>query len=181
MKKKIIAVILCSYSLFAQVDKGRVSLIFDDEKIDVPVTSISINKDENVRIGFRAEKNDSVHSKWISMELTLSKFSTDEDVSHFQSLRIQVQSSSKTNTQKKSFILNYEKGNIQVQLYNNGDVINWTAQNMVKFQMDIGDIKYDGNELKVTGTFSVDVNKFSQDNKIRAEAHIKDGKFEIVL
>ena len=76
MKKIIIAVILCSYSLFAQVDKGRVSLIFDDEKIDIPVTSISINKDENVRIGFRAEKNDSVHSKWISMELTLSKFST---------------------------------------------------------------------------------------------------------
>ena len=181
MKNLIIAIILCSCSLIAQVNKGRVSLIFDDEKIDIPVTSINIYKDENVRIGFRAENSDSARAEWVSIELTFSKLSTDENVSHFQNLRIQVQSSSKNNVQKKSFILNYEKDDIQVQLYNNGDIINWTAQNSVKFQMDIGDIKYDGKELKISGTFSVNVNKLSDGNKIKAEAHIKDGKFEIVL
>jgi len=60
MKKLIILVLVTGSLIFAQENsKGRISLVFNGEKIDLPIRNVTVMKQNNILISIRAEYNDS--------------------------------------------------------------------------------------------------------------------------
>lgn len=182
MKKLLIIVIISAAYVFGQSNKGNISLVFNDEKFDIPIRYISINKDDNIRVSIRAEQNDSLAAKWISMELTFSNLAGGKNVAQPKGVMLQIQSSTKYGEKRKSFMLNYgNKNDVQIELYDHGDRFSFTANKSFEFVMNVEDISYKENQLRISGKFSVNIYKKSEKDEIKVDSSIKDGKFEIIL
>ena len=72
MKKIISLVIFLIALIFAQAgNNGNVNLIFNNESIDLPVTSVSLVKANGLHLNFKAENNNSDVQQKITFEFGL--------------------------------------------------------------------------------------------------------------
>lgn len=182
MKKLVMLIVLVAMPLFAQVNRGRISLTFNGEKFDLPINSIMIRKENEIVVSARAEKNDSTGQQFISMELPFKDFNRANLAMSIKEseLRIQIVSRMTTDKIEKRFNFNYGPKNAMVEYFYGLEKVNWQYPSM-NVRIDASKIEYTGSELRIEGTFNgkYKSNMPSQESKTIVE--IKDGYFEIIL
>ena len=184
MKKILVVLFLLSVCLFPQENKGRISLTFNDEKIDLAINTITLRKENHILISVRAEQNDSISQKMVAIELGFKKLTSDEKEGlDGEGIRMQIDTRDKSKEEGKSFIFRYPplgEEDASYGVYNKGERMTWSV-NSISMKLNIKEVNFSNGLLKIIGEFS-GIFKSALDGKTRKEvAEIKDGVFEIII
>jgi len=79
MKGIILGLILLTITTGGkESNKGKVSLIFNGEKIELPITTVSLIKEDVIVLSIRAEKNRDNIEQLVSFQIGFKKLSTED-------------------------------------------------------------------------------------------------------
>jgi hypothetical protein len=85
--------------LFAQQNnKGNISLVFNGEKIDLPIYRVSINKLDGITLNISAQQNDLQMHKKVALELKLKELSPNPDAEILEGTKIEIVTIDTTNS-----------------------------------------------------------------------------------
>ncbi len=182
MKKLVIVFLLAFVTVFPQQNKGKISLTFNGEVIELPINTLNIRKEDKIRISVRAEMSDSITQKMIALELGFKKLSSD-DKKGLEPYETRLQISSRNNVEYsgKEFMLNLSNdGEGRYGIYKKGERVTWEITKL-SMKLSVKRIGLENDELKIVGEFSGTFQSLL-DGALRKDiAEIKDGKFEIIL
>lgn len=188
MKRILVIIFIAVSALYAQDNnKGRISFIFNDEKIDLPFTSVFLQYENKILISARAEYNDSTLQETVAVELGFKKLSPEKSARSFP-IKFDINIRDNANKTGKYLSLRYDDNGLEsgnekndfanYGVYNKGEKVNWDI-NTLHLSFDVTNVIYTGKELKITGNFS---GTFSSTLAPKGQvAEIKDGKFEIII
>jgi hypothetical protein len=180
MKKIITILFIITLPLLAQGNKGRISLVYNEEKFDLPITQIVVRKENSLMISVRAERSDSLGLQSVSLEFSLSSLAKDEKVSSQVEPRLAISSQVGKDRYGKRFTFNYGPKDAAIEMYYGNDRLNWSSPSF-QFKFDAVDITHSNEGLKIKGSFSGKFISTPQGIQSKTMAEIKDGKFEIIL
>lgn len=108
MKNIFVAILLLSSVVLAQENyKGKISLIFNDEKIELPINVVTLRKENKVLISIRAERNSEEVQQLISLQWEFKKLSTDDkDLSVYDAFLLNVINNGKDKKEELRFRMN---------------------------------------------------------------------------
>ena len=99
MNKVCLLVLFLIPILFAQQNnKGNISLVFNDEKIDLPINRVSINKLNGITLNISAQQNDLQMHKKVALELKLKELSPNPDAEILEGTKIEIVTIDTTNS-----------------------------------------------------------------------------------
>jgi len=182
MKKLVIVFLLAFVTVFPQQNKGKISLTFNGEVIELPINTLTLRKEDKILISVRAEQNDSITQKMIALELRFKKLSAEENKGlEGYGTRLQISSRNNVEHSGREFMLNLSNdGEGRYGIYKKGERVSWDITNLqMKFSMK--KISYENDKLIIVGEFSGNFQS-KLDGTLRKDiAEIKDGKFEIII
>lgn len=188
MKKVFFLISFIASCMFAQHStKGNISMIFNSEKIDLPIITILIHKDNGILLSIEAEKQDSIIQQMVTLEIGLKELSSGSNVEILEDTKIEISTrDKKTNSGKElSFWFNTQsaddKGKPEVAYYSvyiKGERMSWEI-NSISMKIDIEDIQYKNGALYINGEFDGTFKSTLASEGQAAE--IKDCIFEIII
>lgn len=180
MKRIILILFITTLPLFAQNNKGRISLIYNEERFDLPLTQVIVRKENTVLISIRAEKNDSLGQQSVSLEFPLESLTIEPKVISGDGIRLLISSQDRKSSYGKKFTFNLGPKDVAVEIYYGNERLNWSSPSF-QFKFDKVKITNTSEGLKITGSFSGKYNSGVNETQIKTVAEIKEGKFEIIL
>ncbi len=189
MKTVFLLIFFVASFLSAQnYNQGTISLVFNNEKISLPISSATIQKGKGILLKFEAEYKDSLIQQIVAIEIGLKKLSSKPDAETMEGTRIVIYTrDNKTNSGYDLSISfnDNESGNeknksesAQYGVYNKGEKVSWEI-NSVSMKIDITSIKYIDEKLHIigelNGTFK---STLAPEGQV---AKIEDCKFEIII
>lgn len=182
MKRIIFAFVLLGFcfTLSAQENyKGKVSLTFNGEKIELPINLVSLRKENKVLITIRAEKNDEQGQQLFSLEWEFKKLSSDDkDLSMYDAFLLNVVNNKEDEKDELlcRFINNAKDGGIIVKKGKQ-------TLNILSFSMkfNIESISFENFSIKIKGNLSFQARDTKSETPLEPISEIKDCKFEIVI
>lgn len=181
MKKIAVILFVITLPLLAQSNKGKISLMYNEEKFDLPITQIVIRKENNVLVSIRAERSDSSGLQSISLEFPIDNMAVDPKIST-DNLRLLISSQERKDAYGNGnrFIFNYGPKDAIIEIYYKNEKLNWSSPSF-QFRFDKIEITHSREGLKIKGSFSGKYISTPQGIQPKTMAEIKDGKFEIIL
>jgi hypothetical protein len=188
MKKLIIIIFISVITLFAQGNnKGRISFIFNGEKIDLPFTSVTLIKQDHIILNARAEHNVDNVQQMAALKIGFKKLASG-DSSLFPLIRININLRDNSKKTGNDLAIQYDHSGLtggngkneaaHYGVFNRGERVSWDI-NKMSLRFNITSVLYIDNELKISGSFS---GTFSSVIAPKGQVvEIKDGKFEIII
>ncbi len=183
MKKLFLLVLCLAPALFSQQNNnGTISLVFNGEKIALPINSVTIQKENGILLSIEAEQNDAEIQQSITLTIGLKELSSkpDAETSAGPGIEITTRNNSAESGKELSFKLD-EKENYEPPFYSvsNGQNKSIWKISSVSMKLNITDVKYVDGVLHLTGEYS---GKFKSTEAPEGEfAEIKDCRFEIII
>lgn len=189
MNKSIIVLLFLSFICYGQSDmKGRIHFTFAGEKYDLPISQVTLRKENNIFLSLIAEHNDSLASQRISIEIGFTQLSMD---SLSMSKGVKIEISTRNNVEAKGHELylsmndgyQFEKGKGDYTHYgyfNKGERVSWELTSVGMGFTKCG-LDYDGKVLKFCAGFDVDFRTTQNGVKDKVVAQLKDCFFNITL
>ena len=189
MKKVLLLVLFIVPFLSAQINtKGNISLVFNSEKINLPISTVSIQKDDGIILSIKAEKKDSIIQQMVTLELGFKELSSKPDAETLEGTRIDIITRNNTTNSGKELSIwfnNDQAGNEKNKseaayygVFNKGEKVSWEI-NSVSMKVNIISVQYIDGALHIigecNGTFK---STLAPEGQI---AEIKDCKFEIII
>ncbi len=172
MKKIALLIMLTTSLLIAQNNnKGRISLLFDGEKIDLPLKYVTLHKDDNVKISARGESNIDDLVQQISLEFALTNLGSREVMAEYTGIQINIKRGE------------YIRNSFSVR-GNNADFSSARERFSyvnVPTRFSIDQVRYEEGELKITGSFEGTYTIDEGKTKSASKTEIKEGRFEIII
>ncbi len=187
MKNLLIIILIGITSLFAQSkDNGRISFTLNGKKIDLPISSVTITKQNEISLSLRCELNNSKEQQMIGFDIALKELSTNSSAMLTEGTRININTRDKINQSgqdltvwfgmDKSENRSVEGQTANYSVFSNGQKANWQITSNT-FSLVITNIGYVKNQFKIEGKFS---GSFSSTIAPKGKvAEIENGKFEI--
>ncbi|MCB0753179.1 MAG: hypothetical protein KDC52_17030, partial [Ignavibacteriae bacterium] len=81
MKKYLVValILLCSMAYGEENYKGKISLIFNGEKIELPINIVTLKKENKILISIRAEQSNEEDQQLFKLEWEMDKLTTNDD------------------------------------------------------------------------------------------------------
>jgi hypothetical protein len=183
IKVFLLVLFLVPFLFPQQSNNGNISLVYNGEKINLPINTITIQKGNEILLSIKAVKNDSVIQQMVVLELGLKELSSEPDAETLRGTKIEISTRDNITGSGKelSFRFGDEKDKSDTAYYsvlNKGKKSSWRI-NSVSMKINITDVKYTGGVLHLTGectgTFK------STEAPEGQTAEIKDCRFEIVI
>ncbi len=184
MKKLFLLVLFLAPVLFSQQNNnGNISLVYNGEKIDLPINSITIQKENRIILSIKAEQKDENIQERVALDLGLKELSSEPDAETLEGIKIEISTRDNTTDSGKelSFRFGNEKENYGASFYgvsNRGKKSSWKI-NSVSMKINITDVKYINGVLHLTGEFSGTFKSSDAPEGLTAE--IKNCSFEIII
>ncbi len=181
MKKYLVValILLCSIAYAQENDKGKISLIFNGEKIELPISVITLKKEDKVLISVRAEQNNEKVQKLFNLEWEMNKLSTnDEDLTMTDAFLLNVVNNGEGKKDELSFRMNdnSEDGELFVQ---RGDKT-WNLTSMA-MKFNIENVSFENSSILIEGKLSFKARDAKSEDPMKSVSEIEDCKFEIVI
>ena len=175
MKYNIFAILLLSIifssSSYAD-DKGRISLTFNDAKIDLPVNSVVLRKENFIVLTARAELNNENIKQLISMEMSFNSLSKDS-VDVYDSFLIEVRNQGSAISSREVMIIRFEDNGDDGEVSYTKGSKSWNA-NAISLRFDVSKIDFLNDHLMIQGTFNVKIRSTESETPLIPVAEIKD-------
>jgi hypothetical protein len=180
MKNIIIALLFFSSIIIAQENyKGKVSFTFNDEKIELPIKTVSLRKENKVLISIRAEKNNGNVHQYFSLQWEFKKLSTDDkDLSMYDAFSLTVVNSNKSKKEKLQFRMNNNSND--GRLFVKKDNRTWDLTSFA-MRFEIENISFENSAITIKGSMSLKARDVKSKTPLEPVSEIKDCKFEIVI
>jgi hypothetical protein len=189
MKKLIILLFLITSFGFSQTNtKGRIHFTFEGEKYDLPISQVTLRKENNMYLSLVAEHNDSLSTQRIAIEIGFTQLSMDS-ISISKGVKIEINTRDNIEMTGHDLFLymndgmefEKNKGDITHYAYfTKGERVSWELTSVGMGFTKCG-LTYDGKELKVCGGFNIDFRTTLNGVKDKVVAQLKDCFFDIVL
>ena len=190
-KMKIVFLLIFFIAYFSSAqnyNQGTISLVFNDEKISLPISNVTIQKGKGILLRFEAEYNDSIVQQMVAIEIGLKKLSSKPDAETLEGTRIVIYTrDNKTNSGKDLSIwfndndFGNEKNKSEgahYGVYNKGEKVSWEI-NSVSMKIDITSIKYIDEALHIIGELNATFKStLAPEGQV---AKIDECKFEIII
>lgn len=181
MKKSfvIILILFCSISFAQENYKGKISLIFNGEKIELPINVVSLRKENKVLISIRAERNNEKVQQLISLEWEFKKLSTnDKDLSMYDAFLLNVVN----NVEGKKDELLFRMTNDA----NDGELVvkkGYRIWNLASFAMkfNIENVSFENSSILIKGNLSFKARDAKSKTPLEPISEIEDCEFEIII
>ena len=181
MKKYLITalILLCSIAYGEENYKGKISLIFNGEKIELPINVVTLKKENKILVSIRAQQINEKKQQLISLEWEFDKLTTnDEDLSIYDSFLLNVVNNSEDKKDELRFRMNNngEDGELFVQKGNR----TW---NLTSFAMkfNIENVSFENSSINIKGNLSLKARDAKSEAPMDPVSEIEDCKFEIVI
>jgi len=192
MKQLLIICLLFAVNAAAQnINKGKISLVFNGEKIALPISTVTIKKGKKILISTRAENNNEDIQQVVALDLTLDKLSLDNgDPLKADNFRLEIRTNKKvkyhngtTNNSGKSFRISLSDKNraLQFSLFDDGEKVTWINLRSVAIRLNITRIVFENNTFRISGEFSALLKSGFKSFSGKKIVTVKDGKFEIII
>lgn len=188
MKKALLLILFITPLLMAQQnDKGKISLVFNGEKMNLPISTISILKDDDILLSIKAEANDSILQQMMVLEFGIKELSSKAEAETLEGTRIEISTrDNKTSSGKElSFWLNSQSGKeinssgaAHFGVINKGEKVSWEI-NSVSLKFNIINIQYIEGALRINGELNGTFKSTSAPKG--QDAEIKNCKFEVII
>ena len=181
MKKYLIIalILLCSIAYAQESYKGKISLVFNGEKIELPINVITLKKEDKVLISVRAEQSNEEGKQLFKLEWEMNKLSTnDEDLTMTDAFLLNVVNNVEGKIDELRFRMdnNDEDGELFVQ---KGDRT-WNLTSMA-MKFNIGNVSFDNSSILIQGSLSFKARDGKSEDPIKSVSEVEDCKFEIVI
>lgn len=190
MKKIIFISLIILSSIYAQTitGNGEISFTLNDEKIDLPINSVSITKQKNIILSLRCEYNGQKVQQMIGFDIAFKKLSTNPSMVLTEGTKININTRNKINQNGKNLTIWFgvgdsDKRNVDgetanYEVFDKGQKANWLITSKL-FKLIITKVQYSDDKLIIDGKF---YGTFSSNIAPKGVvANIKDGKFEIII
>jgi len=180
MKRIILVLILLTISVAAQENnKGKVSLIFNGEKIELPITMVSLKKENVIVLSMRAEKNGNDIQQLVSFQLGFKKLSSeDKYLEVYDDFLLNVINKRAGKNEEILFrmIENATDGELTVKKGNR----TW---NLASFGMklNIEKVSFENSHIIIKGSLSFKARDKNSKTPLEPVSEIEDCKFEIII
>jgi len=163
MKKYLAVFFILFFSIiYAQENyKGKISFVFNMEKIELPINVVSLKKENN------ENRQQSINLKWEFKKLSTE----DKDLSMFDSFFLNVMNNNEN-----------RKDELLVSMANDGKVVvkngneSWNA-NSISMKFDIQNVSFENSSIVMKG--KMDLKAGNKENK--SVSQLENCKFEIVI
>ncbi len=180
----LIVLLILTANIPAQENyKGRISLTFNDEKIDLPINSVMIRKEDQIIISVRADRNNDSLLQNVALEFSFKKLTKESGGQTIDNLGMTISNHNKATSLGGevtfSFATRNERANFSIS--RKGERVSWEI-NSLSLELNINEIIYVDSQFKIIGEFAGEFKSIDEKGETRKEvAKIKDGKFEIVI
>ena len=188
--KKILALIsLAAIGCFAQQNNnGNISLVFNDEKIDMPINNILLNKDDSIVLSYKAEKHVSNVQQFVTLTLGLKQLSSEPEAESLEGTKIIIRTRDKKTDSGKELSVWFDEDEskhrknqletIHYGIYSKGESINWEITS-VSLKIDITEVQLKDGVMHIKGEFNGEFkSNAAPTGKI---AKIENGEFTIIF
>lgn len=189
MKKIICLFFLIFPFIFAQqTNNGNISLVFNNEKIDLPVNSITLTKNGGIVLSIEAVKQDSNFQQFVSVELELNSLSSEPNAESLEGTKIIIITRDNKTDSGKELAMSFKDDEfiesknkfekMYFGIYNKGEKISWGITS-VSLKIDITSVKYENEILHISGKFNgtFKSNAAPQEQTVELE----NGEFNIIF
>ena len=181
MKKYLVItlVLLCSIAYAQENDKGKISLIFNGEKIELPINAVTLKKENKIFISIRAEQSNDKVQQLINLEWEMNKLSTnDEDLTMTDAFLLNVVNNIEGGKDELKFNMNNneEDGVLFVQ---RGDRT-WNLTSMA-MKFNIENVSFEDLSIIIEGNLSFKARDAKSEDPMKSVSEVEDCKFEIVI
>ena len=181
MKKYLVItlVLLCSIAYAQENDKGKISLIFNGEKIELPINAVTLKKENKIFISIRAEQSNDKVQQLINLEWEMNKLSTnDEDLTMSDAFLLNVMNNIEGEKDELRFNMNNneEDGVLFVQ---RGDRT-WNLTSMA-MKFNIENVSFEDLSIIIEGNLSFKARDAKSEDPMKSVSEVEDCKFEIVI
>ena len=187
MKNLLIIILVGIVTVFAQSkDNGRISFTLNGKKINLPISSVTITKQNEISLSLRCELNNSKEEQMIGFDIALKELSTNSSALLDEGTRINIHTRDKINQSGQDLTVwfgmdksegrSVESQTANYSVFGNGQKASWQITSKT-FYLIITNIGYEKNKIKIEGKFS---GSFSSTIAPKGKvAEIENGIFEI--
>jgi len=175
----VILILFCSITFAQENNKGQISLLFNDEKIDLPINVVTLRKENKVLISIRAERNTENVQQLFSLEWEFKKLSNDDkDLSMYDAFLLNVVNNKQG--QKDELLFRMTNDAEDGELVVKKGMRYW---NLASFDMkfNIENVSFENSSIKIKGNLSLKARDAESETPLKPISEIKDCKFEIVI
>jgi hypothetical protein len=189
MKKIIILYLLIVPFIFSQQrNNGNISLVFNKEKIDLQISSVTLIKNTGIVLSIKAENQDSNYQQFVALELGLKKLSEEPDAETFDGTKIIIRTRDNKTDSGKELAIWFEDDDftgsekasetIHYGIYNKGERISWGITS-VSLKIDITEVQFKDGVMHIEGEFN---GEFKSNAAPPGQtAVVENGKFNIIF
>lgn len=189
MKKIIVLIFLIVPCFFAQQSSnGNISLFYNKEKIDLPINSVLLQKENGIALSIKAEKQDSNTQQFISFEFGLKELSAEPDVEVLEDTKINIITRDNKTDSGKELSMSFKDDELidsknefekmHYGIYNKGERISWGITS-VSLKIDITSVSYEDGRLHISGKFNGTFK--SNAAPVDQIAELENGEFEVIF
>jgi hypothetical protein len=154
----------------------------------LPISSVTLIKNTEIVLSIKAENQDSNYQQFVALELGLNKLSEEPDAETFDDTKIIIRTRDNKTDSGKELAIWFEDDDftgsekaseaIHYGIYNKGERISWGITS-VSLKIDITSIKYENQNLHISGIFSGTFK--SNAAPLEQTAELEDGEFNIIF
>lgn len=181
MKKQfaIILMLFCSIVSAQENYKGKISLIFNEEKIELPINVVTLRKENRVLISLRAEKNNEKVQQLVSLEWEFKKLSeNDKDLSMYDAFLLNVLNNSEDKKDELRFRMNNNAEDSELFVQKGNRTWNLASMSM---KFNIENVSFENSSINIKGNLSFQARDAKSEDPLKPVSEIEDCKFEIVI
>ena len=187
--KKVLFLIsfLVPFLLAQQSNNGNISLVFNGEKINLPINVVSIHKDNSLILSVKAEKEDSILQQMVNLELGFKELSSKSDAETLEGTRIDIRTRNNKNNSGKELSMWFDGLSVDDKdyfeaahygVFNKGERVSWEI-NSISLKINIKDVEYKDGALHINGELNGTFRStLAPEGQV---AEITDCKFEIII
>ncbi|MCW8848429.1 MAG: hypothetical protein OQJ81_00515 [Melioribacteraceae bacterium] len=181
MKKYLVVtlILLCSIAYGGENYKGKISLIFNGEKIELPINFVTLKKENKILISIRAEQSNKEDQQLFKLEWEMDKLSTnDKDLTMTDAFLLSVVNNEEGKIDELRFRMdnNGEDGELFVQR----EERTWNLTSMA-MKFNIENVLFEDSSIFIEGNLSFKARDGKSENPLKSVSEIEDCKFEIVI
>jgi len=189
MRKLIVIFLFGLSALFAQNENnGKISFSFNGEKINLPISTVTLTKRNDILLSLRCEYDGPKEQQMIGFDIALKELSTNSGALLNEGTRINISTRNKINLSGQDLTVffgmdksegsNYENETANYSVFGKGQKANWQITSK-SFKLTITKVEYLKGKLRITGEFNGSFSStISPKGKV---AEIKNGMFTVII